>query len=61
MKLISFVYRWPLGFALLCIVAGLFAAFGAHPALVAVARLFLFFFAVLFIVSLLGRRDRPHR
>jgi uncharacterized membrane protein YtjA (UPF0391 family) len=61
MKLISFVYRWPLGFALLCIVAGLYAALGAEPTLVAVARLFLFFFAVLFIVSLLGRRNHPHQ
>ena len=59
MKLESFVYRWPLTFALLCALAALFLMAGADSTLVTVARQFLFFFGVLFVVSLFGHRHHP--
>lgn len=61
MKLVSFVYRWPLTLALFCTLAALCAALGTDPTLVTVARQFLLFFVVLFIVSLFGRRNHPPR
>ena len=59
MKLESFVYRWPLTFVLLCALTALLLVAGANPALVGVARQFLFCSGALFVVSLFGHRHHP--